>query len=206
MKYNKIPENTFKELQMNAGMLIENFNPEDGSFQMKDLIGATSGGMNFKATPTFTDFAEDIDNAPKNMKEFKQLETWLAEMTGTFASVSAKLAKMLVGAGQIDETNESKIVPRNDLDKDDFKDIWLVGDYSDVTTGNSAGFLAIHLMNALNTGGFQIQTTDKQKGKFAFNFTGHYSITDQDKVPFEIYVKAGESASTASELAEQSEE
>ncbi len=46
-------------------------------------------------------------------------------------------------------------------------------------------------MNGLSTGGFQIQSTDKAKGQFAFEFTGHYSITDADTVPYEIYVKAG---------------
>ena len=49
----------------------------------------------------------------------------------------------------------------------------------------------MHLINALSTGGFQIQSTDKAKGQFAFSFTGHYSMDDQSRVPFEIFVKAG---------------
>ena len=44
-------------------------------------------------------------------------------------------------------------------------------------------------MNALSTGGFQIQTGDKTKGQFAFEYTAHYSMKNQDKVPFEIYIK-----------------
>ena len=47
-------------------------------------------------------------------------------------------------------------------------------------------------MNALNTGGFQIQSTDRGKGQFAFTFTGHYSLANQDVVPYEIYIKVGE--------------
>lgn len=60
-----------------------------------------------------------------------------------------------------------------------------------MNTGDNAGFLAIHVMNALNTGGFQIQSSDKAKGQFAFTYTGHYSMEAQDTVPYEIYVKAG---------------
>ena len=51
--------------------------------------------------------------------------------------------------------------------------------------------MAVHLINSLSTGGFQIQSEDKSKGQFEFEFTGHYSIADPTQVPFEIYVKAG---------------
>lgn len=192
MKYNKIPTNAFKELQLNAGILLKDFKADDGSFQMTDILGATSGGIAFSATPTFSDYAEDIDNAPKNMKEFKNLDSWSVSMTGSFASVSADLAKTLVGAADVDDSDSTKIVPRNDLDQDDFADVWWVGDYSDENGATNGGFMAIHVLNGLSTGGFKIQSTDRAKGKFAFEFTGHYSIDSQETVPFEIYVKAGE--------------
>lgn len=191
MRFTQIPANTFKELQLNAGILLSDFDPSDGSFEATDMLGATSGGVSFTAQAEFTDFAEDIDNAAKNMKEFKVLDSWTATMSGTFASLTTALAKMLVGAGVIDSTNTNKIVPRNDLDQADFSDVWWVGDYSDKTGATNGGFLAIHLLNALSTGGFQIQSGDKAKGQFAFEFTGHYSNAAQDTVPFEIYVKAG---------------
>jgi hypothetical protein len=191
MKFTQIPADTFKQLQLNAGILLSDFTPADGSFDADDMLGATSGGVSFTAQAEYSDFAEDIDNAKKGMKEFKVLDSWTATMSGTFASLTAALAKMLVGAGVIDGTNANKIVPRNDLDQADFSDVWWVGDYSDKTGATNGGFLAIHLMNALSTGGFQIQSGDKAKGQFAFEFTGHYSNTAQNTVPFEIYVKAG---------------
>ena len=55
----------------------------------------------------------------------------------------------------------------------------------------ASGTFAIHLMNALSTGGFQMKTADKAKGQFAFEYTAHYSMSAQDTVPFEIYIKAG---------------
>lgn len=198
MKYTQIPTNTFKELQMNAGILVKNFDPATG--EATDLLGATTGGINFTDTPEYVDFAEDIDNAPKNMKEFKQLDNREVKIGGTFVSVSASTAKMLVAVGDVDEENENHIIPRNDLLQTDFTDLWWIGDYSDVNTGENAGYIAIHLFNALNTSGFQIQSTDKGKGQFAFEFTGHYSVEDQDKVPYEMYIKGGSDSSTTASI------
>ena len=77
------------------------------------------------------------------------------------------------------------------LTDDDFEDIWIIADYSDENTGANAGFVAVHLMNALNTGGFRITTGDRAKGQFPFDYTAHYSIDDPEEVPYEVYVKGG---------------
>lgn len=191
MRFTKIPENTFSEIQLNAGMLLANFTPADGSFELTDIIGATTGGVSFSDSVTFTDFGEDIDNCPKNMKELKQLDTHEVTMSGTFVTVSAETVKTLIGVADIASGDKTKVVPRNDLLDTDFTDIWWVGDYSDKNGETKGGYVAIHLMNALNTGGFQIQSTDKGKGQFAFSFMGHYSMSAQDTVPYEVYVKAG---------------
>ena len=195
MKYTKIPTDTFKNLQLNAGVLLKSFDVETQTMAADSIVGATSGGVSFTAVPSFIDFGEDIDNCPKNMKEMKKLDSWEAKMSGTFASVSKALAKTLVGAADL---SGSKIAPRNDLAAADFSDLWWVGDYSEVnedgTSTGKAGFIAIHLLNSLSTGGFSIQSSDKGKGQFEFEFTGHYSMEDQDKVPFEVYVQEGTAA------------
>ena len=194
MKYTKIPEDTFKKLQMNAGVLLRKFTPSDGTVEDTDIVGATTGGVSFSATAEYTDFGEDIDNCPNNMKELKRKGYTTATCTGNFVTVDGAAAADLVGGADADGADPVHITPRNDLLDKDFKDLWLVGDYSDVNEDGSqgkAGFIAIHMMNALSTGGFQIQTTKNGKGQFAFEFTAHYSMEDQDKVPFEIYVKAG---------------
>lgn len=189
MKYTQIPSTAFQNIQMNAGILLDEFDP--ATAKIGNIIGATSGGVTFAGTPTFKDYGEDIDNCPKNMLELKKLESWEAKMSGTFVSVSTELAKILVGAGDIDTDDATHIIPRNDILTTDFNDIWWVGDYSDENDGSDAGFCAIHLINALSTTGFNIKSTDKGKGTFSFEFTGHYSMDAQDKVPFEIYVKQG---------------
>ena len=191
MKYTKIPENTFQNIQLNAGVLLSSFTPSSATVSDEAIIGATTGGINFTATPTYTDFGEDIDNCPKNMKELKKLDSWEAKCSGTFVTVDTAVAKSLIGAADIGTSDTTKVTPRNDLAQADFSDIWIVGDYSDKNGDTNGGFIAIHMMNALSTGGFQIQTADKAKGQFAFEYTAHYSMSAQDTVPFEVYVKAG---------------
>lgn len=191
MKFTKIPFDAFQKLQINAGILTTDFTPATGTIGEAGQIGATTGGVNFTATPTYSDFGEDIDNCPKNTKELKKLDSWEAKMTGTFVNADTAIAKRLCGAADIGTTDATKVTPRNDLKDADFDDIWLVGDYSDKNGETNGGFIAIKLLNALSTGGFQLQTADKSKGQFAFEFTGHYSMSAQDIVPFEIYIKAG---------------
>lgn len=191
MKFTKIPSDAFQKLQINAGILTTDFTPATGTIGAAGQIGATTGGVSFTATPTYSDYGEDIDNCPKNMKELKKLESWEATISGTFVNADTAIAKMLVGAADIGTSDTTKITPRNDVLASDFETIWLVGDYSDKNGETNGGFIAIKLINALSTGGFQIQTADKAKGQFAFTFTGHYSMDAQDTPPFEIYIKAG---------------
>ena len=188
MKYTKIPESTFKNLQLNAGVLLSDFNPATATVANESIIGATTGGVNFTATPTFSDYGEDIDNCPKNMKELKKLDSWEISLSGTYVTVDANAVKALVGAADV---SGNKITPRNDLKLTDFTDVWWVGDYSDQNGETNGGFVAIHMMNALSTGGFAIKSSDNGKGNFAFTYTAHYSMSAQETVPFEVYVKAG---------------
>lgn len=195
MKFTQIPTDTFKKLQLDAGILTTDFDPATGELTASNIIGATSGGVSFEATPSFSDFGEDIDNCPKNTKELKKLDSWEAKMSGTFVTMDTKAATSIVGAAAVASDDQTKVVPRNSVGANDFKDIWWVGDYSDINEDGSstgkAGFIAIKLINALSTGGFKIQSGDKAKGTFEFEYTGHYSIENADVVPFELYIKAG---------------
>ncbi len=191
MKFTKIPADTFQKLQLNAGILTTDFTPATGTVGESGQIGATTGGVNFSAIPTYSDRGEDIDNCPKNMKELKNLDSWEVKATGTFVTADTAVAKRLIGAADIDKSDTTKVTPRNNLADTDFGDIWIVGDYSDKNGDTNGGFIAIKLLNALSTGGFQMKTADRVKGQFAFEFLGHYSMNAQDTVPFEVYVKAG---------------
>lgn len=188
MKFTQVAADTFSKLQLNAGVLLTEFDPSTAELDRSKIFGATGGGVSFTATPEYVDFGEDIDNVPLNTKELKKLDNVTATMSGTFKAADTTLARILIGAADVDDET-GKVTPRVDLLEGDFTDVWWVGDYSDVNTGDDAGFMAIHLINALSTGGFQIQSNNKGKGDFAFEFTGHYSMEDITVVPYELYIK-----------------
>lgn len=191
MKFRKIPEDTFKNIVLNAGVLLKSFTPATPTIEDANILGATTGGINFTATPSFTDFGEDIDNCPKNMKELKKLDSWEVKLTGTFITSNTSLIALLMGAGDVGTSDTTKITPRVDVASADFKDLWFVCDYSDKNGENNGGFCAIKIINALSTGGFSMQSADKGKAQFSFEFTGHVSMSAQTVVPFEVYLKEG---------------
>lgn len=189
LTYTQIPVNTFEELVLNAGIMVDSFTPNTGV--IGNIIGATTGGLQFSAVPSFTDFGEDIDNCPKNTKELMQTDDWEITSSGTLLTVNAsnvaRLAALADAESVTGSTGLSKITLRKDIDiENDFKDVWIIADYG------KGGFIAIHMKSTLSTGGFSIQTTDKGKGQFAFTFKAHYSIDAQDEVPCEIYVQEGD--------------
>ena len=181
MKFTKIPANTFSKLQLNAGVLLTQFTPATGAYQEADMFGATSGGCNFSVKPTFEDYGADIDNAPKNTLDLMQITDYTITLSGTLLTIDETVAQKLLGAATVD-AETGKVTPRKNLSATDFSDIWWVGDY-----GSDNGFIAIHLMNALSTGGLTLQSSDNGKGKFSFEFTAHFSADAQDTVPCEIY-------------------
>lgn len=192
MAFTKVDPNLFKKIQINAGIVCKGFTPATGEFT--DILSATSGGITFASNPTYNDFFEDVDNLPPNTKQGKRIISWDPTLSGTMLEVDVANVKSRLGAADTaavtGATGVTKITPRAVLDDADFDDIWFVGDYSDVNTGTSAGFIAIHLMDALNNVGFQLQTGKNAKGQSAFEYHGHYDVTDDDQTPpFEIYVK-----------------
>lgn len=192
MAFTKVDPNLFKKIQINAGIMCKEFTPATGTFT--DILSATSGGIQFASNPTYSDFFEDVDNLPPNTKQGKRITAWDPTLSGTMLEVNPENVKSRLGAAETSAvtgaTGVTKITPRATLKDEDFDDIWFVGDYSDVNTGNNAGFIAIHLMNALNNVGFQLQTGKNAKGQSTFEYHGHYDVSDDDQTPpFEIFVK-----------------
>lgn len=188
MKFTKLPIDAFKEIQLNAGVILSAFTPGTGEYEQKSVIAATRGGVSFSATTTYSDFGADIDNCPANTMELKRIDSVDAKMSGTFVTVNEEAAARLVAACDV---SGEKITPRSTLKTDDFKDLWWVGDYSDKNGESGGGFLAVHLINALSTGGFSVQSENNNKSGFPFEFTGHYSVKAPAIIPYELYLHAG---------------
>lgn len=179
--YAKISQDAFNELQMDAGVLLNTFDPTSPAEPTDStIICATTGGINVSCVPTYSDFGEDVDNVPLNMMEFKHLDGWECKLSTTSLGTSPELIKLALGVADISGT--TKIVPRRDLEQTDFEDaIWWVGDRAD------GGIVAVKLMHALSTGGFTLQTTKNGKGQITLEITGHVSVSAQDVMPMEFY-------------------
>ena len=183
-KFTAIPQDTFFELQLDAGVLLKTFDPQTATAPNdEDIICATTGGINVSCVPTFSDMGEDVDNCPVNMKELKHLDSWACGMSFTALGTSPEFIKLALGAATVEG---AKVTPRRDLEQSDFADIWWVGDRAD------GGMVAVCLKNALSTGGFTIQTSKNGKGQVSVTLTGHVSITNQNTMPMEFYSEAGE--------------
>lgn len=190
MKFTQVRSDTFQTLQINAGIVLSQFNPATGSVTATEILGATTGGISFASNPEFMDFGEDVDNVPNNTYQLKRLTRYNPVLSGTFVAIDAALAQTIVGTSTY-TTSSGLIVPNTTIDIADFKDIWFVGDYSDKNGATNGGFIAIHVLKAYSTGGFQWQSTKDGKGQFAFELTGHYDLSNIGTAPFEMYVKAG---------------
>lgn len=187
-KFTKYPAEFWKNLQINAGIIVTGFVNSTGAYT--GIVGATSGGTTFNPNPTFEDFGEDIDNVPPNTKQLKRIISYDPSLSGTFKTVSADTAEMLCPGSE----SSGLITPADVLEDSMFVDVTLVADYSEVNKdGESpstvkAGYIAVTIKNALNISGFQWKTNKDGKGEFAFDFHGHYDLDDPDDPPFEIYV------------------
>lgn len=190
MKFTKIPQDTFEAMQLDAGVLLYNFDPSAPTEPAdEDIVCATTGGIKADCIPSYTDMGEDVDNCPNNMLELKKLSGWDCRLGFTSLGTSLKSLRLALGAADID-TGNSKVTIRRDLDhENDFADIWWVGDKA------GGGMLAICLKNALSTGGFSLQTTKNGKGQISCELTGHVSIDAQDDMPMEFYSTEAEAAS-----------
>lgn len=184
--YTVIPESTFHDMQLDAGVLLSRFDPANPAVSNGDIITATTGGIQATCKPTFSDLAEDVDNVPNGMMEFQHLDGWECSLSTTALGTSPEMIRMSLGCADIDGTDTTKIVPRADLKQSDFaSSLWWVGDKAD------GGFVAIELKNALSTEGFSLKTTKNGKGQTSLTLRGHISINAQKVVPMVFYSIAG---------------
>lgn len=188
-----IPQSTFEEMQMDAGVLLKTFNPAQPAAPADSaIVCATTGGITVTCKATYSDLGEDVDNCPNDTKELKHLDSWECGLEFTSLGTSPESIKMALGAADINSQDETKIVPRRDLKQSDFTDLWWVGDRAD------GGLVAVKLINALATEGFTLKTTKNGKGQVTVNLKGHVSINAQSVIPMEFYSIEGPTGATGS--------
>lgn len=184
--FNAVSSEVFDNLQLEAGVLLNSFDPDNPTEPTDStIICATTGGVNPTCVPTYTDYGEDIDNVPNNTKELARIDGWECKLAFTALDVTEDTIKMALGAADVTAATASKaasIIPRSELDDADFQNVWWVGDIAD------GGLCAIKLVNAISTGGFNLQTTKAGKGQLSVELTGYVSIDNTSEIPMEFYI------------------
>lgn len=181
--FNKVSSEAFNNFVLDAGMLLKNFDPATPKApDDKDIICATTGGIQASCVASYTDFGEDVDNVPNGMKEMKVLDGWECKMSFTALDMTADTLKLALGPATV---TGNAVTPKNYLEDTDFTEkVWLVCGLM------SGGWAAVCLKNVLSSGGVSIQTTKKGKGQLSVELQGHFSASKQDEVPMEFYVSA----------------
>lgn len=200
-----LPADTFENIEMGAGMLLYDFDPENPSATTKeDVITATTGGVTVVCEPTYSDMGEDVDNCPEGLLELMHLDSWACRLETTALAASADTISFALGAADIEDKNGYKqIDPRRVLRATDAKDIWWAGPKT------NGGAVAVCLKNALSSGGYSLKTTKNGKGQTTLSISGHPTVETQDEVPMTFYVfppKAEEAAPVATYTARNRKE
>lgn len=189
-KYAQIPQDIQDAISTNAGVILSDFDPKTPATAediRSNILFATTGGVSVTCAMTMSDYGADIDNCPKNTKEMARIDGWECRMSGTALTIKngADVTRLFGAADTNADGDVDVVAPKHHFDTDaDFNDLWLVCPY-----GVSGGFVAVHLSNALNTGGFSLQTSDDGKGQYPFDFLGFTSIDEPTEVPFKFYLK-----------------
>lgn len=97
--FTAIPQDTFEELQVEAGVVLKTFNPASPAAPTSDnIVCATTGGITASCIPSYEDFGADIDNCPTNVKELKRVTGWESKLGFTSLGTSAETIKLALGA------------------------------------------------------------------------------------------------------------
>lgn len=190
-KFTKMNPDDFKHMTWDAGIIMDSFEPSTGTVTLSSIRWATTGDNSFSATRDLTDMGEDINNCPEGTMQLQRANAWQAQLTGTAVTITTAEVAEFLGNADIDTSDTTKIVPRTDLLLSDFKDKWLLVNYSEYNGETKGGWVAIHLLNALSTDGFTGNFGKNANGQFPYTLRAFYDMDDMDTVPFEIYVKAG---------------
>ena len=184
--FNQVTSDELDHIQINAGMLLNSFDPDSPAAPTAaNIISATTGGITASCIPTFEDFGADIDNCPNNTKEMKRITGWDCTFAATLLDMTEDTFKLSLGAAlkiAATSAHPASVEPRAQVAIQDFADLWFISE----KVNNK--IIAIKLENALSTGGFSYKTQKNGKGQLTTTFTGHVAISNPDNIPMKFYI------------------
>lgn len=180
MKYSRITQEQFDEMEFDTGILLYNFDIDQPNIENEDIVCATTGGINLSVTPEYIDRGEDIYGMKPNTAEMMMLTGWTVEAEFTALTTNANFMRLLLGAADVNDS----IIPRDELQAEDFNDIWWVGERID------GGTVAVRFLNSLSEDGISFKSQNKGSGQLSVRILAHGSLEENaNAVPVEMYSK-----------------
>lgn len=178
----KIAADAAQKMQVNAGLLLKNFDIENPVEPLdEDIVTETTGDYSITCTPETTDFFEDVNNAPTNTMEGKRITGWTCGLSVTALSVTEDMIKTALGAYEVGENGG--IRPRSTYKVEDFKSLYWIGDMID-----ESKLLVVAMDNTVSTAGLSFTATNNGKGSLSLELTPHTSLSKQHEVPMAFYI------------------
>lgn len=181
-KATRISADAADKMQMNAGLLLNDFDisnpvaPEDDQ-----IVCETTGDFSITCTPEVADFFEDVNNAPINTKEGKQITGWSCSLGVTALSVTLETLRLALGASE--DIDAIGVRPRTTYRMDDFKSLYWIGDMMDENK-----LFVVAMDDTVSTGGVSFTSTNRGKGGLALTLTPHASAATPEVVPMAFYI------------------
>lgn len=178
----KITADAAEKMQVNAGLLLNNFdvaNPVEPADA--DIVCETTGDFSITCTPETQDFFEDVNNAPTNTLEGKRITGWTCGLGVTALSITEDTLALSLGA--YESTDDGGIRPRKTYNVEDFTGLYWIGDMIDENK-----LFAIVMDDTVSTGGLSFTSTNNGKGGLALTLMPHSTITNIEKVPMAFYI------------------
>lgn len=187
-------EETFENLQLNAGIFIKNFTYSSitTAAALKtaiasaitagtNLLGATRGGGSFTVTREMR--TPEVDGKRYGFKGDTFIDSVEAQLSTTLIEITPEnLVNALGSATATTSGNKTTITLSTALNTTDYlTNLCWIGDLAD------GRYVLICLKNALNTADLTLTFSDKGEGTLPVEFHARQaSVNDYDTAPFEI--------------------
>lgn len=175
---------TPQNIQLNAGVLLKNFDVETATINEEDIIGATRGGGSLSIAPTVRQV--EADGLPQNFKGMVRVDDWVVTFNTTLIEFKKDTLKLALGAGvkEVQKTKMTELTVTHEIGDTDYSDIWWVGQ------NGKGDYIAIKIENGMNLTGLVITISDKGEGTYPITITAHYTLQNlkEKTVPCKVYV------------------
>lgn len=187
-------EETFENLQLNAGIFIKNFTYTSitNAAALKaaiasaitagtNILGATRGGGSFTVTREMR--TPEVDGKRYGFKGDTFIDSVEAQLSTTLIEITPdNLVNALGSAKATTSGNKTTITLSTALDTADYlTNLCWIGDLAD------GRYVLICLKNAINTADLTLTFSDKGEGTLPVEFHARQaSVNDYDEAPFEI--------------------